>query len=93
MEGSPSGREPVARQSNNWITYGITAGLLGVLFLGVILGPIAIYFGVRARNLAIALNSTGQKKVAIFVIGLGVVDVLFFLIRLVGTIRLIGSGS
>ena len=76
-----------------WIGYGAGIGFVGVLFVGVICGPLAIYFGIRARNAAVALDSRGFKTKAALIIGLGVFDILFFLIRVVGTIRLIGAGG
>jgi hypothetical protein len=93
MEDAPPELKPSSRQSDKWVKYGIGIGVVGVLFLGIILGPIAIYFGVRARTAAAALGSSNLKKMSAFVIGLGVFDILFSLIRIVGTIRLIGSGG
>jgi len=83
---------PSPEQIIRWIRYGVGIGLVGVLFAGIICGPIAIYLGVRARAAAANLSARGQKTKAALVIGLGVFDILFFLIRLVGTIRLIGTG-
>jgi len=54
---------------------------------------LAIYFGVRARKAAVALDAHGLKTKAALIIGLGVFDILIFLIRFVGTIRLIGAGG
>lgn len=73
--------------------YGLGIGLVGVLFVGIVCGPLAIYFGVRARKAAVALDARGFKTKAALIIGLGVFDILFFLIRVVGTIRLIGAGG
>ena len=83
---------PSPEQITRWIGYGVGIGLVGVLFVGIICGPLAIYFGVRARNAAVALDARRFKTKAALAIGLGVFDILFFLIRLVGTIRLIGTG-
>jgi hypothetical protein len=81
------------RPSDAKLKYGMGIGLVGVLFLGIIFGPIAIYFGVRARRAAVALGSSSRTRMSAFVIGLGVFDILFSLIRIVGTIRLAGSGG
>jgi hypothetical protein len=75
------------------VNYGLILGLVGILFLGLVFGPLAIYFGVRARTAAAAIGSRGRARAADFVIGLGVFDILFVLIRVVGTIRLIGARS
>jgi hypothetical protein len=84
---------PSPAQIIKWIMYGAGIGLVGVLFAGIVFGPIAIYFGVRARKAATALDARGHRTKAALVIGLGVFDILFFLIRLVGTIRTIGAGG
>ena len=84
---------PSPEQIIRWIRYGVGIGLVGVLFAGIICGPIAIYFGVRARTAAATLDARGHKTKAALIIGLGVFDILFFLIRVVGTIRLIGTGG
>jgi hypothetical protein len=68
-------------------------GVIGVLFLGIVCGPIAIYFGVRARRAAAALDLRRQKNTASVIIGLGIFDILFFLIEAVGTIRMIGTAG
>jgi hypothetical protein len=93
MEDAPRERKSLSRQSDKWVKYGIGIGLVGLLFFGIIFGPIAIYCGVRARSAPVALGSSSPRKMSAFVIGLGVFDILFFLIRIVGTIRLIGSGG
>jgi hypothetical protein len=68
-------------------------GTIGVLFLGIICGPVAIYFGVRARTAAAALDLPRQRNKASVIIGLGIFDILFFLIEVVGTIRMIGTAG
>lgn len=93
MEGAPPEVKPSSQHSDKWAKYGIGIGLIGVLFLGIIFGPIAIYCGIRARRAAVASGSSSQRRMSAFVIGLGVFDLLFFVIRTVGTIRLIGSGG
>ena len=93
MEVAPPEGKPSSRKTHKWANYGMCIGLVGVLFLGVILGPIAIYFGMRARSAAVASGSSSPRKTSAIVIGLGVFDVLFSLIRIVGAMRLIGSGS
>lgn len=66
-----------SRQITKWLRYGIGVGVVGILFLGIVFGPIAIYFGVRARTAATrALD--GRKTKATVVIGLGVFDILIF---------------
>ena len=93
MEDAPPELKPSSLQGGKWVTYGMGIGLAGVLFLGIIFGPIAIYLGVRGRSAAVASGSSSLRKMSAFVIGLGVFDILFFVIRVVGTIRLIGSGG
>ena len=90
---SESRTSPSPERITRWLGYGLGIGLVGLLFVGIICGPLAIYFGVRARKAAVALDSRGFKTKAALIIGLGVFDILFFLIRVVGTIRLIGTGG
>jgi len=90
MEDRLQESAPLSRKSDRWVNSGIGVGLVGLLFLGIILGPIAIYCGVRARSAGVALGSSRLKKMSALVVGLGVLDILLFLIRIVGTIRLIG---
>jgi hypothetical protein len=78
-------------QAAKWARYGLGAGLVGILFLGIICGPAAIYFGVRSRKAAAASDSRGHARTAIVAIALGVFDIFLFLIMAVGTIRLIGT--
>lgn len=52
---------PSPDQIIRWIRYGAGIGLIGVLLVGIICGPIAIYFGVRARTAA-ALTDTRLKR-------------------------------
>ena len=95
MENDATVRQPPTpslEQIIRWIAYGLGAGLVGLLFLGVLCGPIAIYFGVRARSAAASLDARGRKTKASLIIGLGVFDIVFFLVRVVGTIRMIGTG-
>ena len=85
-------QEPPRPPANpaRWVKYGTAFGLVGVVFVGILLGPVAIYFGVRA--LKETTPDSGRSKTAPFlVIGLGVFDILWFVVRIIGTIRLIGS--
>jgi len=84
---------PSPERITRWLGYGVGIGLVGVLFVGIICGPLAIYFGVRARKAAVAPDARGLKTKAALIVGLGVFDILIFLIRVVGTIRLIGAGG
>jgi hypothetical protein len=84
---------PAPERITRWIGYGFGIGVVGVLFVGIICGPLAIYFGVRAKNAAVAVDGRGFKTKAALIIGLGIFDILFFLIKIVGTIRLIGTGG
>ena len=86
-------QSPSPERIARWIKYGVAIGVIGVLFLGIICGPIAIYFGIRARNAAGALHDRGHETKAALIIALGLFDILFFLIMAVGTIRLIGGGG
>jgi hypothetical protein len=84
---------PSAFRAAKWARYGLILGLVGILFLGIFCGPAAIYFGVRARTATGASVPRVHMRTAALAIGLGVFDILFWLIRMVGTIRLIGTGQ
>jgi hypothetical protein len=82
---------PTIDEAAKWARYGLGAGLVGILFLGIVCGPAAIYFGVRARRAAAARESRRAARTALVAIVLGVFDILLSLIMMVGTIRMIGT--
>ena len=91
MESHSTRPEPPSHTPPNpkrWLTYGIVFGLLGMAFVGIILGPVTIYFGIRAAR---ETPSAKSKVVAFLVVALGVFDILFSIIMMIGTIRLVGA--
>jgi len=71
MENPPLQLEPLRPPSNptRWIRYGAVCGFLGLAFVGIILGPVAIYFGARA--LRETTPNYGKSKLApVLAIGL-----------------------
>jgi len=85
--------DPLVEEVSKKVKIGTIVGLIGVLFFGIVLGPIAVYYGAGARNGARSLEWRSKQKAANFVIALGVFDILFSLVMIVGTIRTIGAGG
>ena len=92
MENPTLQLEPLRPPANpaRWVRYGTVSGCLGLVFVPIILGPVAIYFGARA--LKETTPNSGKRKLApVLVIGLGVFDIFLRLILIIGTIRLMGT--
>ncbi|MFC8918734.1 DUF4190 domain-containing protein [Streptomyces sp. WAC05374] len=66
-------------RTNGLAIAGLVCGIVGTLFLNVILGPLAIVFGVIALKQAPVKNGAGMAKAAIV---LGIVDLVIFAILL-----------
>ncbi|MDG4857858.1 DUF4190 domain-containing protein [Streptomyces sp. T-3] len=74
------GTHPQTRaQTNGLAVAGLVCGIVGLLFLNVILGPLAIVFGVVALRQAAVRNGAGMAKAAII---LGIADLVIFAILL-----------
>ncbi|WP_327350533.1 DUF4190 domain-containing protein [Streptomyces sp. NBC_01304] len=70
------GTHPQAHsQTNGLAVAGLVCGIVGLFFLNVILGPLAIVFGAVARRQAAARNGSGMAKAAII---LGIADLVVF---------------
>ncbi|OKK03324.1 hypothetical protein AMK26_17480 [Streptomyces sp. CB03234] len=75
-----SGTHGQARSRTNGLAIaGLVCGIIGVLFLNVILGPLAIIFGAVGLRQAPVKNGAGMAKAAIV---LGIVDLVVFAILL-----------
>ncbi|MEG8276480.1 DUF4190 domain-containing protein [Streptomyces sp. AHA2] len=66
-------------RTNGLAIASLCCGIIGLFFLNIILGPLAIVFGAVARRQASARNGAGMAKAGII---LGVVDVVLWLILL-----------
>ncbi|MET9801960.1 DUF4190 domain-containing protein [Streptomyces sp. NPDC006368] len=66
-------------RTNGLAIAGLVCGVVGVLVFSVILGPLAIIFGVLGRKQAPAKGGAGMAKAAII---LGVVDLVIFAIMM-----------
>ncbi|MBB3676201.1 DUF4190 domain-containing protein [Modestobacter versicolor] len=64
------------RGTNGLAIAGLVCGLVGLLFLPVILGPLAVIFGAVALNKA--KQGAGLRGMAISAIVLGIVDIAIF---------------
>jgi hypothetical protein len=67
---------PIVGTSNGLAVAGLVCGLVGLLLFNVILGPLAIIFG--GVGLSRANRGAGHRTMAIWSIGLGVVDLVIF---------------
>ncbi|WP_395571845.1 DUF4190 domain-containing protein [Streptomyces sp. BK79] len=63
-------------RANGMAIAGLVCGIVGLLFLPIVLGPLAIIFG------AVSLRQTGSTM-AKWAIGLGVVDILLMILMFV----------
>ncbi|ORT60870.1 DUF4190 domain-containing protein [Streptomyces sp. CB03238] len=66
-------------RTNGLAIAGLVCGIIGVLFLNVILGPLAIILGAVGLKQAPVKNGAGMAKAAIV---LGIVDLVVFAILL-----------
>ncbi|MCX4824928.1 DUF4190 domain-containing protein [Streptomyces sp. NBC_01142] len=77
---STSGMHSHARSGTNGLAIaGLVCGIIGLLFFNVVLGPLAIIFGVVGRRQAAAKGGAGMAKAAIV---LGIVDLVVFAVLL-----------
>lgn len=72
---SGSGAQRASRTSGLAIA-GLVCGIVGLFFLPIVLGPLAIIFG------AVALRQTGATM-AKWAVGLGIVDILLMIVMFV----------
>jgi hypothetical protein len=74
------GNPPQAR-GNGLAVAGLVCGIVGILILNIILGPLAIIFGGVA--LSRANKGAPRKTMSLWAIGLGILDVVLFIVLLV----------
>ncbi|MFR0355062.1 DUF4190 domain-containing protein [Streptomyces sediminimaris] len=66
-------------RTNGMAIASLCCGIVGLFFLNIILGPLAIVFGAVARRRTAAGNGTGMATAGII---LGVVDVVLWVVLL-----------
>ncbi|MBB4713750.1 MULTISPECIES: DUF4190 domain-containing protein [Streptomyces] len=66
-------------RTNGLAIASLCCGIIGLFFLNIILGPLAIVFGAVARRQASVRNGAGMAKAGII---LGIVDVVLWLVLL-----------
>jgi hypothetical protein len=76
--GNPSTASTGSR-TNGLAIASLVCGILGLFFMNIILGPVAIVLGFVARRQAGAKNGAGMAKAGIV---LGIVDVVLWLVLL-----------
>ncbi|MEE1755417.1 DUF4190 domain-containing protein [Streptomyces sp. SP18CS02] len=80
-EYGTSGTHGHAHSGTNGLAIaGLVCGVIGVFFLNIILGPLAIVFGVVGRKQAPVKGGGGMATAAI---ALGVIDLVIFAILMV----------
>ena len=80
-QGTGYAGQPAARQGSNGLAIaGLVCGLLGLFLFPVVLGPLALVFGLVALNKA--KRGAGHRGMAIAAVVLGVIDVLLFVVLL-----------
>jgi hypothetical protein len=72
---------PAQQQSNGLAIAGLVCGIVGILILNIILGPLAIIFG--GVGLSRANKGAPRKTMSIWAIALGILDIVVFVILLV----------
>ncbi|GGY19858.1 DUF4190 domain-containing protein [Streptomyces djakartensis] len=66
-------------RTNGLAIASLCCGVIGLIFLNIILGPVAIILGAVARRQAAVKNGAGMAKAGII---LGVVDIVLWLVLL-----------
>ncbi|MCK8433583.1 DUF4190 domain-containing protein [Streptomyces sp. D2-8] len=66
-------------RTNGLAIASLCCGIIGLFFLNIVLGPLAIVFGAVARRQASVRNGAGMAKAGII---LGIVDVVLWLVLL-----------
>lgn len=66
-------------RTNGLAIASLCCGIVGLFFLNMVLGPLAIIFGAVARRQASVKNGAGMAKAGII---LGIVDVVLWLVLL-----------
>ncbi|MFF0384423.1 DUF4190 domain-containing protein [Streptomyces sp. NPDC004286] len=77
------GGQPAARsgsRTNGLAVAGLVCGIVGFFFLNVILGPLAIIFGIVANRQSGAKGGRGMAKAAVV---LGIVDLVIFAVLMI----------
>ncbi|MGW6057838.1 DUF4190 domain-containing protein [Streptomyces sp. NPDC055189] len=74
--GSSSAASSASR-TNGFAVAGLVCGIVGVFFLNIILGPLAIIFGAVALRQKAVKGNGGMAKAAVI---LGIVDVILFIV-------------
>ena len=62
--------DPKREEAQRYNTYGLICGVLGLFIFGIILGPLALYFGGKARSLDSNQGTAG--------IVLGIIDIILW---------------
>lgn len=71
---------PTATRSNGLAIAGLVCGIVGLLILNIVLGPLAIIFG--GVGLTRANRGAAHRTMSIWAIALGVVDLIIFVLTL-----------
>ncbi|MGV9453739.1 DUF4190 domain-containing protein [Streptomyces sp. NPDC003635] len=77
--GGSSAAAPRSR-TNGLAIASLCCGIVGLFFLNIVLGPLAIVFGAVARRQAAVKNGAGMAKAGII---LGVIDVVLWIVLLI----------
>ncbi|AYG78067.1 hypothetical protein DWB77_00174 [Streptomyces hundungensis] len=74
-----SNSEANPSRTNGLAVAGLVCGIVGIFFLNIVLGPLAIVFGAVALRQSAAKGGGGMAKAAL---ALGIIDVLLFVVLL-----------
>ncbi|WP_222193066.1 DUF4190 domain-containing protein [Modestobacter italicus] len=75
---APSSNTPTNRSSNGLAIAALVCGLVGLVFFSIILGPLALIFGLVALNKA--KHGAAHRGMAIAGTVLGLVDIVLFVV-------------
>ena len=70
----------VGTRSNGFAVAGLVCGIIGLFLFNVVLGPLAIIFGGIA--ISRARNGGAHRRMAAWAIGLGIADLVVFVLLL-----------